>query len=93
MTVYDPIEVWLGGQIAQGQGLVYQTDGYAVYRGVMVRGCSATIDEEENLTGYFSVDLAWNTSDSRFPLPQEFINGTPNVSYKVTIQAIDSTEE
>lgn len=91
MTIYDPIEITLGGDggFASGQEQVGQVDGFAVLRGRTVGG--GVID-----TGtYVFVKLSWGSGDAdgKLPTPRDFAVGDPNVYYKVTIQAIDASEE
>jgi len=97
MTVYDPIEFPVGD--ARG-GYGYHsnnvaTPGYETRRGYEFTAVEVYGANPPNV-GYLNARISWNaaamTEDPNLPLPG-VLGGDENIVYKITIQAIDLTEE
>lgn len=97
MAIYDPIEFPVGD--ARG-GYGYHsnnvaTPGYETRRGYEFTAVKVYGTYPD--AGYINVCVSWNTQamteEPNLVLPGLFVGGDENVSYKVTIQAIDTSEE
>lgn len=95
MTVYDPIEFGVG-DIRGGYGveaLQVKTPGYETRKGYFFTAIKNL--GEFGDAGFLNAKISWTSGsgDENLPIPEFFQGGEPNVCYKITIQAIDLTEE
>lgn len=96
MTVYDPIEVEMDCRAGYEYGNhVVVSPGTNEQRGYKFSGVKVYSDESD--VGYLNVCISLNNQTTAFepdlPVPNIFTDGNPNIIYRVTVQAIDLTEE
>lgn len=92
MTVYDPIEIEGDFRGGYGSGpLEVKTPGYETRKGYHFTSIK-NLGELGN--GFLNAKISWTPGyeDENLPVPAPFADGSPNITYKITIQAVDSTE-